>query len=264
MTVSPGSVPVTVVIAARNEAANIVACIDTVRWAQEILVVENDSTDGTADLALRAGAQVVPNPFVTIGGQRNAAIERATHDWILVIDADERSSKEMGEEIQRWIASPPHDACRIPRRNFFLGREVRYGGWESDKPVRLFRSSLRYDRSRVHEHVQVTGETGELRAHLLHAPYASMDQYFEKLDRYSRWWAEDRRDKGKRVGAGAVVLRPPFRFLTMYVIRGGFRDGAAGAVLACMAATSVMAKYARLWALGDDTARRNPPGSSRT
>ena len=244
-------VPVTVVIAAHNEAANIVACIDSVRWANEIIVVENDSRDETADLAESAGARVLRNPFNTIGGQRNAAIEHATSQWVLVVDADERGSRELADEISRVIAAGRNlDAYRIPRRNFFLGKEIRHGGWDRDKPVRLFRSTLRYSASRVHEHVEVPGEAGELTSQLLHSPYASIDQYFEKLDRYSAWWAEDRHERGRRAGAATVVLRPPLRFLSMYVLKAGFLDGAAGAVLACMASTSVMAKYARLWALG--------------
>jgi glycosyltransferase involved in cell wall biosynthesis len=246
----------TAVIAARNEASNIVACIDSVRWAREVIVVENDSTDDTADLARRAGATVMYNPFATIGGQRNAAIERASTEWILVVDADERGSNELAAEIESVIAAPAHDAYRVPRRNYFLGSEVRHGGWDRDKPVRLFRKKLRYSASRVHEHVETNTPPGELRAALMHAPYASIDQYFEKLDRYSRWWAEDRHERGGRAGAATVVLRPPFRFLSMYLLRGGFLDGARGAVLACMAATSVMAKYARLWALGRDSNRR--------
>jgi glycosyltransferase involved in cell wall biosynthesis len=241
---------VTVVIAARDEAANIVACIESVKWAREIIVVENDSVDATADLALRAGARVLSNPFVTIGLQRNAAISVASHPWILVVDADERASPGLAGEVERATGSQDFDAYRIPRRNFFLGREIRHGGWNADKPVRLFRSSLRYSSSRVHEHVETASQPGELSETLMHAPYASMDQYFEKLDRYSRWWADDRFEKGRRAGVTSVVFRPPLRFLKMYVLRSGFLDGAPGAVLACLAATSVMAKYARLWARG--------------
>ena len=234
-----------------------VACIDSVRWAREIIVVENGSSDGTAEIALNAGAQVMSEPFTTIGGQRNRAIERATCDWILVIDADERGTPELQAEVEKIvlgeIGAPANRAYRVPRRNFFLGREIRHGGWDTDKPVRLFRSVFRYSSSRVHEHVETQGAVGELKGALLHAPYASIDQYFEKLDRYSRWWAEDRFERGRRVGAATVVFRPPFRFLRMYLLRGGFLDGAAGAVLACLAATSVMAKYARLWAMGRET-----------
>lgn len=196
------------------------------------------------------GARVVNHEFVTIGGQRNAAIETASHDWILVVDADERGSRALALDVAEAIESKEFDAYRVRRRNFFLGRVVKHGGWQSDKPVRLFRKSVRYNESRVHEHVDVEGPVGELKSDLIHEPYPTLDSYFEKLDRYSKWWAEDKFDNGKRVGAATVVARPPLRFLTMYVVRGGFLDGAAGAVLACMASTSVMAKYARLWALG--------------
>lgn len=243
--------PLTVVIAARNEAHNIAECVASVAFAGEILVVEDGSSDDTAALARDAGAMVISNPFQTIGMQRNFAIERAANPWILVVDADERGSPELGEEIARLIRDAGADAYRIPRRNLFLGREVKHGGWESDKPVRLFKSTIRYNASRVHEHVEVSGAVGELTSHLTHEPYATLDSWFEKLGRYSKWWAEDRFEKGKRAGVASVVFRPPLRFLTMYVVRGGWMDGARGALLACMAATSVMAKYARLWALGN-------------
>lgn len=244
------SVDVTVVIAARNEAANIAACIDSVRWARQVVVVEDGSSDDTASLAAAAGALVLPNPFVTIGLQRNAAIERAASDWILVIDADERGSVALGQELTKVLGAPRFNAYRIPRANFFLGQEVKHGGWESDRPVRLFRSSLRYNERRVHEHVVTDGRVGELTSPIIHEPYASLGSWFEKLGRYSRHWAEDRHERGMRGGAGAVIIRPPLRFLTMYLVRGGWMDGARGAVLAAMAATSVMAKYACLWALG--------------
>jgi glycosyltransferase involved in cell wall biosynthesis len=252
-------VPVTVVIAAKNEAANIVACIDSIRWADEIIVVEDGSTDGTADLAIQAGAKVLQQPFTTIGSQRNAAIERATHDWIFVVDADERGTPALAAEVLGIVGDsvglPPRRSYRVPRRNYFLGREIRHGGWDRDKPVRLFRSLFRYSSNRVHESVETQGPVGELQSSLLHAPYATIDQYFEKLDRYSQWWAEDRFERGRRAGAGTIVIRPPLRFLSMYVLKGGFLDGAQGAVLACLAATSVMAKYARLWGM---TRQREP------
>jgi glycosyltransferase involved in cell wall biosynthesis len=212
-------------------------------------VVEDGSTDDTRALAEREGATVLSNPFVTIGLQRNFAIGRAQSPWILVLDADERASPQLEHEVARVITSQEFEAYRIPRRNYFLGAEVRHGGWESDRPIRLFRASLRYNDNRVHEHVEVSGPLGELSAYLTHEPYASLDAWFEKLGRYSRWWAQDRYDKGRRAGAGSVTIRPPLRFLTMYLVRGGWKDGARGAVLASMASASVMAKYAQLWAM---------------
>jgi glycosyltransferase involved in cell wall biosynthesis len=239
---------VSVVIAARNEAANIGACIESVSWAREILVVEDASTDDTERIARAAGATVLSKAFVTIGLQRNAAISRASCAWILAVDADERGSPELGEEIARVIAAAECEGYRVPRRNIFLGREVRHGGWERDRPVRLFRSRYRYDSRRVHEHVEVTGRIGELSSSLTHEPYASLDSWLEKVGRYSGWWAEDCFEQGKRSGVLSVVFRPPVRFVTMYLARRGFMDGSRGAILAGMAAVSVFAKYARLWA----------------
>jgi glycosyltransferase involved in cell wall biosynthesis len=238
---------VTVVIAARNEADNIAACVESVAWAKEILVVEDGSSDDTASRAQNAGATVIQNSFTTIGMQRNAAIERADNEWILVVDADERASPELGREVERVVIAPRFDAYRVPRRNFFLGGEVRHGGWESDRPIRLFRSSIRYNASRVHEHVEVKGEPGDLDTPLTHEPYRTLESWFEKLGRYSEWWAQDRLERGKRAGMASVVFRPPLRFLTMFILRGGWMDGARGALLASMAAVSVFAKYARLW-----------------
>jgi glycosyltransferase involved in cell wall biosynthesis len=244
-----GSPDVTAVIAAHDESPNIEACIASVDWAREVIVVENDSSDDTVDRARGAGATVISPKFTTIGAARNHGIARASTSWILVVDADERCTPELAAEILQVIARPgERSAFRVPRRNYFLGKEIRHGGWGSDKPVRLFRRELRYNANLVHEHIDVTGgSVGEVKTALLHYTYTSLDQYFEKFERYSRWWAEQNFARGRRGGAGAVLLKPPARFLGMYFIKGGFRDGGRGLVLACLAAASVMAKYARLW-----------------
>ena len=244
-----GGAPVTVVIAARDAGAHIGPCVRSVAWAGEVLVVENDSTDETVLRALAEGATVFSHPFVTIGLQRNAAIERARHEWVLVLDADERGTPELAEEVAALVAGDPAaDAYRVPRRNHFLGREIRGGGWQSDRPVRLFRRTMRYDERPVHEHVMLDGhELGTLRGALLHYTYSSLDEYFEKLDRYSRDWAAQHFAAGRRATPLAALVRPPARFVTMFLVRGGWRDGAHGLVLAVLAAMSVAAKYARLW-----------------
>ena len=244
-----GSPDITAVIAAHNESANIEACIASVDWAREVIVVENDSIDDTIDRARGAGATVISPKFSTIGAARNNAIERVQTPWVLVLDADERCTPELASEIRERVKLPGDNvAFRIPRRNYFLGKEIRHGGWGNDKPVRLFRREVRYNANLVHEHVVVTkGGIGEVRNSLLHYTYTSLDQYFEKFDRYSRWWAEQNFAKGRRTNAAAVFFKPPARFISMYVLRGGFRDGGRGLILACLAAASVMAKYARLW-----------------
>ncbi|HUQ82791.1 MAG TPA: glycosyltransferase family 2 protein [Gemmatimonadaceae bacterium] len=239
-----------VIIAAKDEAAEIAECISSVAWAGEIIVVENDSTDDTIAIARAHGAVVFSHPFTTIGRQRNAAIARARHEWILVVDADERATPQLGAEIAGAIAvNGPVVAYRVRRRNFFLGREIRHGGWERDRPVRLFRNRMRYDERPVHEHVMTDGLVAELREPFIHYPYASLGEYFGKLERYSGWWAEQSFARGKRTRAWTVALKPPARFFSMYLLRAGFLDGAAGVIVAALAAMSVAAKYARLWEL---------------
>lgn len=243
-------VPVSVVIAVRNEAGNIAACIDSVRWASEIMVADHGSVDDTAEQATRAGATVITiTEAATIGAARNVAIARARNHWVLVVDADERGTSDLERVVRDVISRPASAAYRVPRRNFFFGKEVRHGGWETDRPVRLFDAILRYDDSKVHERVITSGEPPTLAASLLHYPYASLDIYFEKFVRYSRWWAEEQSRRGRRASIAAIVLKPPARFVSMFVFRLGFLDGAHGAVLASLAAASVCAKYARLWAI---------------
>lgn len=250
MTTATELVSVSVVIATRNEASNIAACIDSIRWAGEILVVDHDSTDDTREQAERSGATVIAaGDALTIGAARNTAIARARNHWVLVVDADERGTSDLERAVRNVIAQPASAAYRIPRRNFFLGGEIRHGGWESDRPVRLFDSALRYDDSKVHEHVVTSGPPATLGASLLHYPYVTLDIYFAKFVRYSRWWAEDQVRKGRRASIAAMVFKPPARFISMFIFRLGFLDGARGAALASLAAASVCAKYVRLWAM---------------
>jgi glycosyltransferase involved in cell wall biosynthesis len=245
---SIGRAPISVVIAAHNEAANIVPCLASVSWAAEAIVVENDSTDGTAACAAEVGAIVMSPPFTTIGHARNAGIAAAAQPWILVLDADERCTPELAEELRR-IADETRrfQAYRIPRRNFFLGKEIRHGGWERDRPVRFFPSTLRYDDKKVHEGVRVDGTVGETRGSLLHYTYLSLDVFFEKMNRYSGHWAEQNFAKGRRAGPLSSLVRGRLRFASMYFLRLGFLDGAHGLLLARLAEESVMAKYAKLW-----------------
>jgi glycosyltransferase involved in cell wall biosynthesis len=237
-----------VVIAAHNEGDHIAACVRSVLWAGEILVVENDSTDDTVEQAREAGATVFSHPFRTIGAQRNAAIARARHAWILVLDADERATPALGEEVARRIESGA-EAWRVRRRNWFLGREIRHSGWDRDRPVRLFRSSLRYDERPVHEHVITASEPGTLDEVLHHEPYASLGEYFDKLGRYSRNWAEQNHAKGRKVSILTLLVRPQMRFVSTLLWRGGWRDGWQGVVISTLAGVSVASKYAHLWAL---------------
>jgi glycosyltransferase involved in cell wall biosynthesis len=257
-----GSVPVTAVIAAHNEADQIEACVQSVSWAAEVLVVENDSSDNTIERARAAGATVFSHPFRSIGAQRNAAIARARHSWVFVLDADERATPALGAEVARRVMQDSPQAYRVPRRNWFLGREIRHSGWNRDRPVRLFRNTLRYDERPVHEHVITNSDPGLLNEALLHQPYANLDEYFEKLGRYSRDWARQNHDTGRTVSALNLMFRPQARFLSTLLLRGGWRDGWHGLVISVLAGLSVAAKYAHLWALQRKPGERGNPWPS--
>jgi glycosyltransferase involved in cell wall biosynthesis len=259
--VSPSGAPVTVVIAARDESANIKECVASAAWAAEVLVAESGSKDDTVQQAQRAGARVLRIDASSIAAQRNMAITEASNDWIFVLDADERVPDSAAREITALVSgSSRFDAYRVHRRNHFLGREIRHGGWERDRPVRLFRKRLRYAERAVHEHVVTDGPVGTMSEPIVHYPYRSLAQWFEKLDRYSHWWAEDNHARGRRAAAWQVITHPPAKFFTAYVLRAGWRDGAHGAVLAALGAASVLAKYARLWELSLRPGFRNNAG----
>ncbi len=255
-------VPVTAVIAAHNEGGQIEACVRSVSWAAEVLVVENDSTDETIERAAAAGATVFSHPFRSIGAQRNAAIERASQPWIFVLDADERATPALGAEVARRVVARVPEAYRVPRRNWFLGREIRHSGWNRDRPVRLFRSHLRYDERPVHEHVITNADPGLLGEALLHQPYADLDEYFEKLGRYSRDWAQQNHARGRKVSIFGLLARPQARFVSTLVLRGGFRDGWHGVLISALAGVSVASKYAYLWTLQHKDGKTGDPWPS--
>jgi glycosyltransferase involved in cell wall biosynthesis len=243
--------PVTVVIAARDAGRHISDCVASViGWAAEVLVVENDSADDTVERARAAGATVFSHPFRSIGAQRNVAIGRAANPWIFVLDHDERCTPELAREIAATIDGHAAESYKIRRRNYFLGREIKHGGWERDRPIRLFRWTLRYDERPVHEHVITTVPPVVMRERMLHYSYESLSQYFEKLERYSRWWADQQYARGRRAGPLALTIHTGARFVTMYFLKRGFLDGGHGLVLAVLTSIGVAAKYARLWALG--------------
>lgn len=240
-------VPVTVVIPTLDEGAQITDCVHQARWAGEILVADGGSTDGTPDLARAAGATVLTGAFATIAGQRNAAIAQARHEWVFALDADERVSPVLADEIAAVVAAPRHDVYQVRRRNVYLGREVRYGGWGRDWVSRLFRRERRYIERRVHEGLGPLTDAGALREPLDHAPYRDLAHHLGKVDRYSALAALDLADRHRRARLTDVVLRPAARFVWTYVFQLGLLDGWRGAILAGFGAYGVFLKYARLW-----------------
>lgn len=246
-------VPITVVIPTLNEAARIGDAVRGLDWADEVIVVDGGSTDDTRRLAEQAGAQVLLAVGTTIGAQRNVGIEGARHEWILAVDADERLTPELRDEIARVAQTPPLDgmpeAYRIRFRNHYLGRELKYGPWGRDWHVRLFSRDRRFITRRVHEHLDCVGSVGMLSGAVLHDSYRDVGHHVSKIITYSRWGAADLRARGRRARVSDLVIRPWWRFVRDYVLYSGWRDGAPGFIAAVLGAFAAFMKYAFLFTM---------------
>lgn len=235
-----------------NEAATIQDCLESVRWADEIIVCDSGSTDGTLEICRAYTERVFTDPWRGFAAHKNLAIERATSDWILSLDADERVTPALAQEIQTVLRDRhAADGYTVPRRNYFLGQWIRHGGWYPDRTVRLFRRGRGEFLPRaVHEAVRVEGRTDHLQAPVEHYSYRSVSAYLQRMDRYSALAAEELWIGGRRTRVTDLCLRPPATFLRMFVLQQGFRDGTAGLVLASLYAAQTLAKYVKLWEKG--------------
>jgi glycosyltransferase involved in cell wall biosynthesis len=242
-------------IPACNEEANIRDVIASVAWADEVFVVDSFSRDRTPQIAAELGARVVQHEYVNSATQKNWAIPQATHPWVLVVDADERVTPALRDEILGILerdasgGADLRDGYKIGRLNHFLGQRVRYCGWQSDACLRLFRRDQgRYQDRQVHADIELAGggAPGRLHAKMLHYTFVSFDQYMRKFNQYTTWAAGDRGRRTRRVRWDHLTLRPLGRFLKQYVLKRGFLDGQVGLVVCGLAAFSVFMKYAKL------------------
>jgi glycosyltransferase involved in cell wall biosynthesis len=240
----------TVIIPCKNEEKNLRDCLESVKWADEIFVVDSGSTDKTLEIAREYTDRVVEHEYVNSATQKNWAIPQATHEWVMVIDCDERATPELQREIRELLqGNPPLDGYRINRDNYFFGVRIRHCGWESDSPLRLWKRDLgRYEDKHVHADVMVsTGKVGRLSGQLVHHTYRSFDDYLRTFGQFTTWGALDLRDKGRQATFLNLLGRPLFRFFKMYVLKRGFLDGLPGLILCTLASFNVFMKYAKLW-----------------
>lgn len=233
----------------KNEARNIEDCLRSVSWVEDIVVVDQFSDDGTADLAVRFGARVFQEPWKGFASQKNSAIDKTSQPWVLSLDADERITPELRDEIRTEIGK--QDASEgyfIARKNFFCGRWIRHGGWYPDYNLRLFKKGAgRFEERAVHEKVMVKGRTGRLRHPMEHHTYGSVADYLLRMERYSRLAAAEISGKGPWSRWHTLTLRPPFTFLNMYLVQRGFLDGTKGFFLAVSYAYYTFLKYYRYY-----------------
>lgn len=240
--------PISVVIIAKNEAERIEACLQSVAWADEIVVIDSGSIDATCDIARRFTAGVHSIPWRGFGPQKQAGVDLASHDWILNVDCDERVTPGLAAEIATILSQEtPCDAYSVPRRTFLGNKEIRHCGWYPDRTIRLFnRSRARFSDSPVHERVVTEGTTADCRGHLLHYSFSGLGQLFVKLNHYSDLSARQMFDRGKRCTVFDLTARPLFAFFKTYLLRLGFMDGVEGFEIAVTTAMLTFAKYMKL------------------
>jgi glycosyltransferase involved in cell wall biosynthesis len=276
-------VTLSVVIITYNEEANLPRTLESVKWADEIVVVDSGSSDQTVEIAKGFGAKVWVEAWKGFAAQKNSALEKATGDWVLSLDADEEVEPELREEIQQvldgwtkykqYAAKPDCDPNRemwerdltaglnvnfdggtagafVSRKNLFLGRWIKHGGYWPDKKLRFFlRGKAEFEKRAVHEDAKASGTTGEIqRGALIHHAYPTLSGYIEHMNRYSSLGAEMSAQKGKGGFSFLnIVVRPWFTFLYNYLFRLGFLDGREGLLLHLYHAVYVSWKYAKLW-----------------
>jgi len=242
--------PISACIIARNEAHQLRRCIGALSFVDEIIVLDSGSSDGTADLARSLGAKVFVEEWRGNVRQKARCTELASHDWVLNVDADEELSAELQQEISEFIAKSESgfSGCTLPRKTRYLGKFIEHSGWWPEHLLRLFdRRKARWVGRDPHGHVEVEGRIFRFRQPLYHFNYENLAHHLDKVNRYTTTLAEGLKAEGRRFRLVDALFRPPLRFLRMYLLRQGFRDGWRGFVLAVIGAFYVFLKYAKLW-----------------
>jgi glycosyltransferase involved in cell wall biosynthesis len=238
---------VSVAIITRNEADEIGDCLASVAWADEIVVVDQASTDGTGEAARAQGARVIVAPeWRGFGHQKNLAVDACTGDWILSIDADERVTEALAKEIAAAVLDARRDAFEIPRKSSYCGRFMQHSGWSTDYVMRLFRrGKARFTPDRAHERLAVEGSVGRLENHLIHYSFRSMEDVLDKVNRYSTESARMLVERGARPSIFTAIAHGAAAFLRTYFLKLGFLDGSHGFMLAVSNAEGSYYRYVK-------------------
>ena len=244
-----GMIPLSVIVITLNEERNIAACLEGVRWADEIILIDSGSKDATVAIAGRIGAKIFVQPWKGFAEAKTFAVSQSRNNWILWVDADERVPRELANEIQDLLKNHTlKPAYSVARRAYFLGRWMRHSGWYPGRVPRLFDKNLAtFSSVAVHEGLEVRGEVGELHNDLLHFTDPNLYHYIQKFNRYTSLASDEAFKTGKRFRLLDVLLRPPWLFFKMYFVRLGFLDGVQGLILALLSSAYVFTKYSKLW-----------------
>jgi len=262
---SPDPTPrpaVSAIITTFNEEANIGECIQSLLWCDEILVVDSFSTDRTPEIARGFDkVRFSQRTYFGSASQKNWAMDQVKNEWILIFDADERCTPELQQEIESLLRSgPKYDAYTIKRRVYFMGRVIRFSGWQHDRVVRLVRTgTARYPNRRVHADMITRGEAPILRHPMEHYMTDTLDEYIRRIEKYSFWGAAQNWKEGKKAGFQEVFGRSLWRFLRTYIFQLGIFDGLHGLVFCMLQAYGTYLKWALLWGWHVSAARGRQP-----
>ena len=248
----PAPLPLSAVLITHNAAAQLGECRESVAFADDIVVVDSGSTDGTQALATAAGARVIASPWLGFGPQKRYAVEQAMHDWVLCIDADERVPATLATAIRHALAEGQHGAYQMPRSNYFMGRYLRHGEGFPDWSLRLFdRRQAQWSHDPVHEKVIATTSIGRIACAtgLLHHSADSLDAYLDKQNRYTSLQARALHAAGAKIGLMHILVSPLLRFIKFYLLKRGFLDGVPGLVHVAIGCFNSFTKYAKVCAL---------------
>ena len=245
----------TVIVITKNEAHNIQACLKLVLFADQIVVLDSGSTDGTADLAKNMGAELGQSAdWPGFGIQKNRALALARNDWVLSIDADERITPELQAEIKAVLNKPQFDVYSFPRLSSYCGQYMRHSGWYPDPVTRLFkRGSASFSNDLVHERLITQQVVGQLQAHMLHESFTSFEAVLDKANRYSTAGAQHLFQKGKNASVSQALGHGLWAFFRTYVLRLGFLDGRMGLLLAISNAEGTYYRYLKVWLMSQST-----------
>lgn len=238
----------TVLILTKNEASQIRDCLQSVRFAGEILVIDSGSTDATVAIAREQAARVIETDWSGYSATKALGLKEATGDWILWLDADERVTRELEQEIGALVSDTSTAGYYLARKTIFLGRWIKHCGWYPGFTLRLFRREAgRFSDDLVHESVRVTGPTAHLAHPMIHYTDPTLEHYFDKLNHYTSLAARQLYLSGRRFRLTDLLARPIFTFIKMYLFKRGFLDGIPGLILCTLSACYVFTKYAKLW-----------------
>lgn len=253
------------ILITRNEAHNIEGCLRSVAFADEVVVVDSGSTDGTVELARRHGAHVIcTGDWPGFGAQKNRALDAATGEWVLSIDADERVTPELEQQVRDAIAAPRFDAYAVGRLSSYCGQYMKHSGWYPDRVVRLARrGTARFSDDLVHERLLPQGPVGRLEGHLLHESMPDFESVLGKVDRYSTAGALSLMRRGVKGSFAKSIGHGLWAFLRTYVLRLGFLDGRLGLALAVSNAEGTYYRYLKLWLLQRRAAVASVPAPQR-